>query len=318
MESGVRLLIADLRQAVERGVPIRILTGNYLGITQPSALHLLRSIFGDKIDLRFYTDAKRSFHAKSYIFHYPDHNEVYVGSSNLSKSALTDGIEWNYRLSDQVDPRSYRRFYKTFEDLFGGDNVEIIDDAVLRAYSQNWHRPAVFKDLDRYDRYEDPDEKKTGPINLYEPRGAQIEALYQLAQSRMEESSKALVQAATGVGKTYLAAFNSKAFGMSCSSRSAMRSCSRRRAPSTTSAREVPSASSRAVRKIRMHNLFFIGGDTGTAGISQYRVLCTGCIIGVFRSSYGSSRGSDMGSRPPFPDPCRLFPQPPRISGLMT
>ena len=212
MESGVRLLIADLRQAVERGVPIRILTGNYLGITQPSALYLLRSTFGDKIDLRFYTDAKRSFHAKSYIFHYPDHNEVYVGSSNLSKSALTDGIEWNYRLSDQVDPRSYRRFYKTFEDLFGGDYVEIIDDAVLRAYSQNWHRPAVFKDLDRYDRHEDPDEKKTGSINLYEPRGAQIEALYQLEQSRMEGAGKALVQAATGVGKTYLAAFDSRSF----------------------------------------------------------------------------------------------------------
>ena len=212
MESGVKMLINDLQSAVDREVPIRILTGNYLGITQPSALYLLRSAFGDRIDLRFYTDAKRSFHAKAYLFHRDNYNEIYVGSSNLSKSALTNGIEWNYRFSDRDDPRSYRRFEQTFTDLFYGDDAVIIDDTVLQRYSGDWHRPAVFKDLDRYDRKQDPGEKPSGTIPLYEPRGAQIEALYQLERSRKEGAEKALVQAATGIGKTYLAAFDSRSY----------------------------------------------------------------------------------------------------------
>ena len=55
MESGVRMLLKDLKGALERGAFIRILTGNYLGITQPSALYLIRQKLGDRVDLRFYT-----------------------------------------------------------------------------------------------------------------------------------------------------------------------------------------------------------------------------------------------------------------------
>ena len=52
MESGVRMLLKDLKGALNRGVCIRILTGNYLGITQPSALYLLKQTLGDRVDLR--------------------------------------------------------------------------------------------------------------------------------------------------------------------------------------------------------------------------------------------------------------------------
>ncbi len=61
MESGVRMLLSDLKAALQRGVRIRILTGNYLGITQPSALYLLKKELGDKVELRFYSDKGRSF-----------------------------------------------------------------------------------------------------------------------------------------------------------------------------------------------------------------------------------------------------------------
>ena len=67
MESGVRMLLSDLKVALHRGARIRILTGNYLGITQPSALFLLKKELGDKVELRFYNDKERSFHPKSYI-----------------------------------------------------------------------------------------------------------------------------------------------------------------------------------------------------------------------------------------------------------
>lgn len=208
MESGVKMLLRELERALERGAKIRILTGNYLGITQPSALYLIKRKLGNQVDLRFYNDRNRSFHPKSYIFHYADNSEIYIGSSNISRSALTSGIEWNYRFSSKKDTLNYEKFFRTFEELFENHSI-IIDEEELKRYSKNWHKPAVFKDLDRYDISSDADAKVR---ILYEPRGAQIEALCALEDTRAEGAKRALVQAATGVGKTYLAAFDSRKY----------------------------------------------------------------------------------------------------------
>lgn len=97
------MLLNDLKAALNRGAQIRILTGNYLGITQPSALFLIKKELGNKVELRFYNDKERSFHPKSYIFHYENMSEIYIGSSNISRSALTSGIEWNYRFNSKQD-----------------------------------------------------------------------------------------------------------------------------------------------------------------------------------------------------------------------
>lgn len=209
MESGVKMIVKDLEKALKRGAKIRILTGNYLGITQPSALYMIKRELGEQIDLRFYNEKNRSFHPKSYIFHYKNYSEIYVGSSNISRSALTSGIEWNYRFRSDSDLESYEKFFCTFEDLFYNHSI-VIDDEELKRYSRNWHRPAVAKDLDRYDV--EADDKDLNVRVMYEPRGAQIEALCALEQTRMEGAKRALVVAATGVGKTYLAAFDSKGF----------------------------------------------------------------------------------------------------------
>lgn len=209
MESGVKMLLQELENTLKRGAKIRILTGNYLGITQPSALYLIKRKLGDRVDLRFYCEKGRSFHPKSYIFHYADHSELYIGSSNISRSALTSGIEWNYRFSSKKDPENYAEFFYTFEDLFENHSI-IIDDKELKRYSQNWHRPAVAKDLDKYDFEQDTEDTKIK--TMYEPRGAQIEALCALEDTRAEGAKKALIQAATGIGKTYLAAFDSKPY----------------------------------------------------------------------------------------------------------
>lgn len=237
MESGVRIILDDLKHALDRGSRIRILTGNYLGITQPSALFLVKRELGNRVDLRFYNDRRRSFHPKSYIFHYENNSEIYIGSSNISRSALTSGIEWNYRFSSRMDEWNFTLFYEAFLDLFENHSL-VIDDAELRRYSKNWHRPAVAKDLEKYDLRDDEDGavmgeeadfaakagnsedsidetgnaavSKVAPI--FQPRGVQIEALYALENSRAEGAVKGLVQAATGVGKTYLAAFDSEKY----------------------------------------------------------------------------------------------------------
>lgn len=202
MESGVKLLLQDLKEALNRGVKIRILTGNYLKITQPQALYLLKSELKDKVDLRFYNNPNKSFHPKAYMFHNPIDSEIYIGSSNISRGALTSSIEWNYRFLKSTAPNDFKVFYDTFEDLFNNHSL-IITDEVLKDYSKQWTRPNVYKDIEKEEI------KEENVINIFEPRGAQIEALYSLEKSREEGFDKGLVVAATGIGKTYLAAFDS-------------------------------------------------------------------------------------------------------------
>ena len=224
MESGVKLIIGDLKEAISKGVRIRILTGNYLNITQPHALYLLRMELGDNLDLRFYDVANKSFHPKAYIFHNESDSEIYIGSSNLSKGGLTDSIEWNYHFKRSLCIEDFDDFYQNFESLFNDYSV-IVDDEVLREYSKNWVKPKFkIKETgtdggfavgetplgsDNGETLYGPDGTKTGEKTKFEPRGAQIEALYALDRSREEGFDKALVVAATGIGKTYLAAFDS-------------------------------------------------------------------------------------------------------------
>lgn len=233
MESGVKLIIDDLKSAINRGVKIRILTGNYLNITQPHALYLLRSELGDDFELRFY-NVNKSFHPKAYIFHCDDNGEIYVGSSNLSKGALTNSIEWNYHFKKSEHPDDFNQFFNNFEELFYNYSIDVTDD-VLREYSKNWIKPKMNFGSSVSTSVLDNGGDSESSSNLsesvdsiegsklvgvesvldsveYEPQGAQIEALYSLNKCRDEGYDKALVVAATGIGKTYLSAFDSKGY----------------------------------------------------------------------------------------------------------
>jgi len=230
MESGVRLIIDDLKQAVERDASLRILCGNYLNITQPQALYLLKDSLGEKVDLRFYNVPSKSFHPKAYIFEHDSNKEIFVGSSNISRSALTNGVEWNYRICASDSPEDYDHFKQVFEDLFNNKSIRVNDDE-LRKYSKKWKRPKLLEEIEKLEEETEeeiePEESKAAhPRHNFEvdnteeyriieyprPIGAQIEALYELKKVRYEGLDKAVVVMATGVGKTFLAAFDSKTF----------------------------------------------------------------------------------------------------------
>ena len=214
MESGVKLIQKDLEEIKDKNIPIRILTGNYLNITQPSALYLLKDILGDKVDLRFYNDTKRSFHAKAYIFEKDNEGEIFIGSSNLSRSAWTSGIEWNYRIDQKTNFEDFNYFKNMFEDLFLNHSI-IVNDEELERYSKTWKRPKIYSNINnkREDiNYVYEENRNSNITSMFEPRGAQIEALYELKKTRLDGNDKALVVAATGIGKTYLAAFDSREF----------------------------------------------------------------------------------------------------------
>jgi superfamily II DNA or RNA helicase len=203
MESGVKLLVPPLKQAADRGARIQLLTGRYLSVTEPSAIYYLYDQLGSSVDIRFYNETVRSFHPKSYIFDYGGEGEVFVGSSNISLSALTTGVEWNYRFLRSEHPDDYLRFSNTFDKLFDCFS-EPATQEVLREYADSWKKPAFVR----------AEEKAAPAVHLTkpEPRGAQIEALYYLKEARLEGVSKGVVVAATGVGKTHLAAFDALPF----------------------------------------------------------------------------------------------------------
>ncbi len=205
MESGVRLILDDLKRALEKGVKIRILSGNYLGITQPSALFLIKKELGGQVDLRLYSNPNKSFHPKSYIFHRAQDSEIYIGSSNLSYGALTSSVEWNYRFIRSANVSDFDIFYQEFENLFYHHSYEVTD-RVLFEYAKSWKKPFVSKDIEKHEPQE------LAVTSIFRPQGAQIEALYALEKSRKEGFDKGLVVAATGIGKTYLAAFDSEKY----------------------------------------------------------------------------------------------------------
>ncbi|MTI94703.1 MAG: restriction endonuclease subunit R [Firmicutes bacterium] len=200
MESGSKLLASYLAEAAQRGVPIQILTGKYMSITEPSAIYHLYNVLGNNVEIRFFDEKVRSFHPKAYLFDYDDDSEIIIGSSNISHSALTTGVEWNYRFKKSIAPEDYEIFSRTFDDMFANRSVPATAKE-LTAYSLNWRKPRLVV-------VESPTALPEAP----EPFGAQVEALYHLNRAREEGIDKGLVVAATGVGKTYLSAFDSEKF----------------------------------------------------------------------------------------------------------
>lgn len=200
VESGVRLLLPDLKAALARKAAVQILTSRYLNVTEPSVLYLLKDQLGPKADIRIYESGNIAFHPKTYIFIGGDSGEVYVGSSNPSRSGLVDGIEWNYRLLSQHSPDDFKEFIANFDRLFA--QARPIDDEWLKEYSLAWKRPRWLGVPSMAEAHAD---------EIF-PRGAQIEALHYLERSRAEGFRRGMVVMATGVGKTYLAAFDSRKF----------------------------------------------------------------------------------------------------------
>ncbi|MBQ8643732.1 MAG: DEAD/DEAH box helicase family protein [Candidatus Methanomethylophilaceae archaeon] len=197
-ESGLARIIGGLRDALSRGVRIRLVTGTYLNITNPFVLEELLDLEGD-IEVRIFTEDV-SFHPKAYIFHHADpvDDEAYIGSSNLSHSALTTGVEWNYRLRRSCDRAGFTGFQEEFDHLFSERSVPLTRD-ILSDYKRSWRRPRIGTE---------------GIVpGTMVPRGPQITALNSLKRTRDEGMDRALLVMATGVGKTFVAAKDSQAFG---------------------------------------------------------------------------------------------------------
>jgi len=206
MESGVKLIEESIASAIRSGAKIEILSGTYLGITEPAALYRLKGLLQDSGEIRIFK-GKNSFHPKGYYIEGDKGRRVYVGSSNISQMGLVKGLEWNYIIEEKYDCESLERFESAFDVLFEEESEEMNMD-FLRNYSANWRKTLYTKEVE-------PDGGNSDATlpDQYEPRGIQVEALYELESSRREGVEKGIVISATGTGKTLISAFDAKQFG---------------------------------------------------------------------------------------------------------
>ncbi|MFJ6723328.1 DUF3427 domain-containing protein [Streptomyces sp. NPDC091281] len=124
---GIRVLEDSLRAAKERQVPIRVITTTYIGATDRRALDRLVRDFGAEVKVNYETRSTR-LHAKAWLFRRnTGFDTAYVGSSNLSKAALLDGLEWNVRLSAVATPPVLDKFKATFDAYWEDPAFEMYD-----------------------------------------------------------------------------------------------------------------------------------------------------------------------------------------------
>lgn len=226
MQSGVNLLAPFIKKAINSGAEVKVLTGDYLFVTQPEGLQALCSI-DERLEARLWRSMGSSFHPKAYLFEY-ENNEglLIVGSSNLSLSALKTGIEWNLSMNAQVEPYTFQKAQKVFMETFYHESTLPLNTDTIELYKQDYRlyhqkNPGLLttiieseevgagykKEIDTRSEMDG----STDVIALY-PRSAQEAALEALERTLEEEYDKAMVVMATGLGKTYLAGFFAQRF----------------------------------------------------------------------------------------------------------
>ncbi len=212
LHSGV---LSRLRDVLARdGSRVRLLTGDYQGVTEPTALRSLLTLkeqadeSGDlrgSVELRVFQTERAgcSFHPKAYLLYADAQGHTlasYVGSSNLSRTALFDGVEWNLRLAAQDTSELTRQ---GFEELFTHDATCELSHAWVDAYDERRPAAAAGKALPDVPLAEDE------PVPVPEPSSVQADALDALEATREMGNRAGLVVLATGLGKTWLSAFDS-------------------------------------------------------------------------------------------------------------
>lgn len=207
--TGLRLLMPDLQALVDAGDPsrVRVLTSDYLDITDPEALQLLQLLQERGAGVRvFSTQGGGSFHLKAYILaRHGDEGLVagtaFIGSSNISKQALRDGLEWNYRVVFP-DDAGFLEAQARFEELWNHQRSITLTDTWIAEYVKRRQPPPKAIATGSH-------EQEPPPV----PSPVQQEALDALADTREQGYKRGLVVLATGLGKTWLAAFDAVRMG---------------------------------------------------------------------------------------------------------
>jgi len=202
--TGLNLIFDALIDAIERGATVSILTSDYLSVTDPASLRSLMLLSERSASVKVFETGNASFHLKVYIFSQDSTNSTaaFIGSSNVSRAALKSGIEWNYRVyGDEKSSNNVRSdielIRNEYRDLFQHQRSLVLSHDWIDDYELRYKlaAPAAVPGAT---------EVELKPIATL----VQEEALLALRKTREEGYKRGVVVLATGLGKTFLAAFD--------------------------------------------------------------------------------------------------------------
>jgi superfamily II DNA or RNA helicase/HKD family nuclease len=198
---GLRTIEKEVADFCRRGGELRVITTTYVGATERRALDRLHEL-GATIKVSYETRTTR-LHAKAWLFHrHTGMSTAYVGSSNLSKSALIDGLEWNVRLAEAQQPHLLDTFSATFDEYWSDPEFESYDPA------RDGNRLDEALAQERGGEIGNDVDIRIAPFDV-RPYGYQREILEQLTTEReIHQRPHSLVVMATGTGKTVVAALD--------------------------------------------------------------------------------------------------------------
>tara|TARA_R110002096_G_scaffold37869_1_gene104917 strand:+ start:394 stop:3531 length:3138 start_codon:yes stop_codon:yes gene_type:complete len=200
---GIIILEKELRDFTERGGKLNVITTTYIGATDYKAIQLLSKLPNTEVKISYNTSNER-LHAKAYLFYRNSgFHTAYIGSSNFSRSALTDGLEWNLKVTTKEVSHIIDKFQKTFDAYWQSDDFELFDNSIHKEKLQ---------DALKQSKFSKPYENTTVFFDI-KPFPYQNEVLEKLEVERTVHSRfRNLVVAATGTGKTVISAFDYKRF----------------------------------------------------------------------------------------------------------
>ncbi len=203
-KAGLVLLLDDLKKALNRGAKGKIITSTYQNFTDPIALDNILSLCNTYSNFECHLDynsfGQAGFHTKGYLFKYDNYFEIIVGSSNITSFALVKNIEWNISMYSINNEDVIKESHLEFNNLW--DKTSPLTKELIDSYSKLIDYAIERWDMDYTFNY----------INKIKPNYMQIKALKEISKLRGRGINKALIIAATGSGKTYLAAFDARNF----------------------------------------------------------------------------------------------------------
>ena len=199
--SGIQLLINIFEELEKKGIEGEIITSVYLNITDVKALQILQRY--KNIKVKIYNNSSESFHTKAYLFEKEKYSTCIIGSSNLSQSALYSAEEWNVKLTNNNFFQIYDKSMKQFKLLWNSNEAIELNDDFIQKYDEYKKKNIQQNTFDYKKIINDK-------YNEFKPNTMQKEILEKLKITREHGQTKGLVVAATGTGKTYLAALDIK------------------------------------------------------------------------------------------------------------